>query len=277
MFLLAKLTWLRDELQLNAAAIKLLGIGNPSGLFLFGGLDPMLITDLNYQPTEKDILRNVALANTPHLVLTIAYYIWNSHLTVMLAASEYDKFAASTKDGGVSNEPFKKRGLRVSNPAKGTKQRATHFLTVPLKYWVWNTTFQAALHWLASQAIFFARVDVLDHWLEVTKFSISQVGYSVLGLLCFFTLSLLGFVAAVWTSVRRLKNDMPLAATCSGALSAACHPANSALRHHEQEVHWGVEVVDDMADAAERGEKEVGHCTFTSLAAAYPVAGRLYA
>lgn len=163
-FLLVKLAWLRDDLQLNAAAIQLLGIGNSSGLFLFGGLDPTSATSNNYQPTDNDILRDVALANTPHLVLTMAYYIWNSHLTVMLAANEYDRYAAPPEGEVPPNKPCKKRGLRVSNPIKGTKQRATHFLTVPLRHWVWNTILQATLHWLALQAIFFARVDVLDHW-----------------------------------------------------------------------------------------------------------------
>ncbi|KAH6642232.1 hypothetical protein C7974DRAFT_468641 [Boeremia exigua] len=273
-FLLAKMTWLKNDLQLNAAAIKLLGLGNPSGLFLFGGLDPTLIQANEYSPTEKDILRDVALANSPQLMLTIAYYIWNSHLTVMLAAQEYDRYAAPSESKVSAG---KKRGLRVSDPIEGTKQRATHFLTIPLKYWVWNTVFQATLHWLASQAIFFARVDVLDHWLEVTKFSISQVGYSILGLLCFFTVSLVGFLAALWTSLRRLENDMPLAATCSGALSAACHPTDPSLQHHKQEVHWGIELAEDMAEEAREDQKEVGRCTFTCLAATYPRAGQLYA
>lgn len=70
---------------------------------------------------------------------------------------------------------------------------------------------------------------------------------------------------------------MPLAATCSGALNAACHPANSSLWHHEQEVHWGVELGDNVADSTEGTKKDVDRCTFTSLAATYPTDGRLYA
>jgi hypothetical protein len=274
-FLLSKLSWMTHDLRLNAAAINFLGMGNPSGLFLLGGQDPNNPDD--YQQTTADILRHVILANLPQLGLTIAYYFWNSHLTVMLAAVEYNKYATSADDSNSSNNPQKSRGLRVSHPVKNTKQRATHFLTIPFKYWIWNYVLQTALHWLASQAIFFARVDVLDHWLEITKYSITQVGYSVLGMILVFAISLFAWLLMLYVSARRLDNRMPLAATCSGALSAACHPTDSSLRHHEKEVHWGVEVSESTAGAqAQEGDATLA-CTFTSLNAEYPATGQFYA
>lgn len=100
-------------------------MGNPSGLFLLGGQDPNDPDD--YQQTPIDILRHVFFANVPPLVLTIAYCLWNSHLTVMLAAVEYEEYATpitTTESGGITQA---KHGLRVSHPVKGTKQRSTHF------------------------------------------------------------------------------------------------------------------------------------------------------
>jgi hypothetical protein len=266
---------LDNNLRLNTAAIKLLGLGNPSGLFLLDGQDPNNPDD--YQQTTGDILRHVVLANLPQLGLTVAYYFWNSHLTVMLAAVEYNKYAAPTNGSRASKDSKAKHGLRVSHPVKGTKQSATHFLTVPFKYWIWNYVLQTALHWLASQAIFFARVDVLDHWLEVTKYSISQVGYSVLGMILVIAIASVAWFLTFWVSIRKLDNRMPLAATCSGALSAACHPKDPTLRHHEREVYWGVESIDGYADAQASSCEVTMICTFTSLDATYPEAGQFYA
>lgn len=280
-FLLVKLSWLRDDLQLNPAAIRLLGMGNPSGLFLFGVWagdgQPDVPSLANNQLTPWDILRNVALANTPQLAMTIAYYIWNSHLTVMIAAREYDVYAAPTERAEVKDGVKTKQSLRVTYPQEKTDQRASHFLTIPLNYWVWNTILWTALHWFASQAVFFARVDLLDHWLEIAPFSISQVGYSVLGIICFFALAAVVLFFAVGISVRRLENRMPLAATCSGALSAACHPRDPRIRHHEKKVHWGVEIDDDDATMLHEREGKMKRCTFTSLDAHYPDSEEFYA
>jgi hypothetical protein len=267
---------LNKTLKLNKAAIKLLGLGNPSGLFLLNGQDPNNPDD--YQQTSADILRHVVLANLPQLGLTIAYYFWNSHLTVMLAAVEYNKYSTRSDDPRASKKKKTKYGLRVSHPIKGTEQRATHFLTVPLKYWIWNFVLQTALHWLASQAIFFARVDLLDYWLEVSvKYSISQVGYSFLGMILVTAVAFVAWFLTLYVSLRRLDNWMPLAATCSGALSAACHPKDPNLRHHEKEVYWGVESNKGSVDAQKSTNEVTLTCTFTSLDATYPEADEFYA
>ncbi|KAF2659113.1 hypothetical protein K491DRAFT_591661 [Lophiostoma macrostomum CBS 122681] len=233
-------------------------MGSPSGLFLFG------VWSGGDELTPTKVLRNVALANTPQLAISVAFFFWNSHLTTMLAAHEYDQYT--------------KRGLRVTRPQEGSKQRGTRFLSIPFRYWAPNTAIWVLLHYFASQAIFFARVDVLDHWLEPTQWSISQVGYSVLGLVCFVVLALAAFAFGIAIGLRRLANRMPLAATCSGALSAACHPKDLSVRHHEREVHWGVEVVNGEEIMHEdKGGRMVAHCTFTSGDAFYPEVDRLYA
>jgi hypothetical protein len=284
-------------------AIRRLGIGNPSGLFLFGVWNGEVQTNesmsLGEQPTKWAVLRNIVIANSPQLALSLAYYIWNSHLTVMIAAREYTVYAAPSPESdeieeddqtqeveGVSgsdeileSDPLKpKYSLRVSVPLEGTDQRSTHFLMIPLKYWVPINMLWTLLHWLASQAIFFARVDLLSHWLTITEFSISQVGYSVLGMICFLAASVLVFLTGVGISLQHISNQMPLAATCSAALSAACHPKDPSLRHHEKKVHWGVEIYagEEMPDVQEPGEK-LERCTFTCLAARYPIPDRFYA
>lgn len=259
-------------MELTSTAIKQLGVGNPSGLFLFGEWSSE--TEL----TPWNLLGKVALANTPQLAVSVAYYLWNGHLIAMVAALEYDVYSAppQDKDGVIS--PASKHSLRVTNPDKTSKQKPSHLLTLPFKYWILNTTLWTALHYFASQAVFFARVDVLDHWLQTTKYSISQVGYSILGLLCFFACAFVVLIYALCMGLMRLPNRMPLAATCSGALSAACHPQDAGMRHHEEEVHWGVEVTadDELIDVEDDGEK-IRRCTFTSGSAYYPTENRFYA
>lgn len=194
----------------------------------------------------------------------------------MIAAREYDRYAAPVRTNHREFDPPSKRGLRVTSPQKNTEQQSTRFLIIPLKYWIANIVLWTLLHYLASQAVFFAHVDVLDHWLENTSWSISQVGYSVLGLIYFLTCAFVVFCYAAWISLRRLPNRMPLAATCSGALSAACHPHNPKLGHHEERVHWGVEVVDSKAEPGEEHTEGLPRCTFTSEEAYYPEADQFY-
>ncbi|KAF1845091.1 uncharacterized protein K460DRAFT_394825 [Cucurbitaria berberidis CBS 394.84] len=277
LFLFIKLRWLRDELKLNTGAIKQLGIGNPSGLFLFGewsNWDPARVVP----QTRWGVMRNVIQANTPQLALSMAYYLWNSHMTVMIAAYEYDMYAATTKGADGIPLPTDRRSLYVTNPQVGTDQKATPFLVVPFKYWIANSVLWSVLHWLASQAVFFVRVDMLNHWKQVSLFSVSQVGYSIMGFLCSFAVSFIVFGFAMWIGAKKFRNRMPLAATCSGALSAACHPKDPSLKHYEKKVHWGIETEEvQYEEETDSGERRLLRCTFTSLDACYPYSDRLYA
>lgn len=275
-FLLSKYSWLKDDLSLDSTAIRNLGLGNPSGLFLFGVWNGDLQTNdsipINRDPSSSTILRNIVASNTPQLALAFAYYIWNSQALVMITAKEYDSFAASPDGVDTTHYQQPKRSLRMTYAREGTEQRNSHFFTIPLRYWIPMTALWTLLQWLASQTIFFARLDLLSHWLKITEFSISQVGYSVLGMICFFVVSLVVFLWGAVLSCKNIDNRMPLAATCSAALSAACHPRHTSLKHFEKKIHWGVE---------RQGEGSLSsglqRCTFTSLDARYPTFDEIYA
>lgn len=68
---------------------------------------------------------------------------------------------------------------------------------------------------------------------------------------------------------------MPLASTCSAAISASCHqPLPDDEHAYMFPVQWGVVSVDDR-DGQDVG---VGHCCFTTARdVEAPVAGRMYA
>ena len=83
------------------------------------------------------------------------------------------------------------------------------------------------------------------------------------------TIGLILVSALVLTGLRKFPSGMPLASTCSAAISAACHPP---LPEDEEAymfpVQWGV---------VGRDAEGVEHCSFTTARdVAAPVAGCLY-
>ena len=81
----------------------------------FGTVDTNAVLDIS-----PNLLPMVLLANTPQLLLTFLYFLYNSMYTCMLAASEWSQFAVHRK------------GLRVSSPDKD--QRSTYWLQLPWLY-----------------------------------------------------------------------------------------------------------------------------------------------
>ena len=218
-----------------------LGMGNPSGLFLFGELSA---------PNQQS---SMVLANLPQLLLSYVYFTYTKHLTCMIAAQEYNQFAKS------------KKGLRVSQPVDNTKQQSTYLLGMPLAYAVPFFAFQTAPHYLASQAVFLAKVDIVDHVGNpdnVFSLSLNQVGYSVMGMISFAIVAFLGACTALCLGLKRLPGEMPLAASCSAAISAACHPTTDKPIDIE-EIGWGVDGGD--------------HCSLTSEPTEKPIQGTKYA
>jgi hypothetical protein len=54
--------------------------------------------------------------------------------------------------------------------------------------------------------------------------TVSVGGYSAIALMLLLLMSTLAVVMAVLTGFRKYHHDMPIAGSCSAAISAACHP-----------------------------------------------------
>lgn len=132
----------------------------------------------------------------------------------------------------------------------------------------------AALHWLVSQSIFFVRLTV---YATATREggpgisdSVTTCGYSVIALLCTLILGSVALLAPIVLGFRRVRQDIPVGATNSAVVSAACH------RPHGDEdaalcaVTWGCPKVQ------EKPGSDVGHCCFTSLEVHSPIEGAEY-
>jgi hypothetical protein len=189
------------------------------------------------------------LANLPQLLVSFCYFTENLVCTSMAGSEEWQHFATSRKS------------LRVTKPTG--KQRSTYFLQLPHRWSLPLTGIGGALHWLVSQAFFLIRVDNVDG-----GDSTSACGVSLLSLLVliFVFWGLLFTICAV--GHRMLPIKAPLVASCSLAISAACHPTHDEFNVHLAKVQWGVidnEVVHGF-----------GHCSLSSRPVTESEEGKTY-
>lgn len=185
----------------------------------------------------------VLLANTPQLIVSVAYFVYNNLLTRMLLVAEHNGYATHRKP------------LRVSWP-KG-QQRSTYYLSLPYKFSLSLIAFCGLLHWLISQSIFYVQVVPFDifrrfpHGLKAT----STCGYSPVAIIFTIIVGGLMLLAGPVLGMRRLTSRMPLASNCSAAISAACHPPADDKDAALKPVKWG-EI--PTASSLERTSTEAG-------------------
>ena len=173
----------------------------------------------------------IVLANCPQLIFSFLYLMLSAVFTTMLVAREWSQYSSHRK------------ALRVSVPTG--MQRSTFFLSIPYKYGVPLMAVSTLLQWLVSQAMFLVRTTGHDHdgfthpaWDE------SKVGFSHMGVVLAFVLFV--FLVVVFLVLGLLKKypageqAMPLASTCSAAISAACHRPKEDEDAHLLPVQWGV-------------------------------------
>ena len=163
---------------------------------------------------ELSTLANVLIVNTPQLCLSFVYFFVNGLLTSMLLSIEYSDYATARK------------GLRVSNPEG--HQRSTYYLQLPYRYAVTLIALSALLHWLFSQSIFLVLITEYDIFGNVlpqsTHGDLTRYGCSGIALVFTVILSGLMIVILLVICARKHHPKMPIVASCSFAISAACHP-----------------------------------------------------
>lgn len=218
---------------------------------------------------QLNMLETIVLANIPQLFITITYYCYNSVLTSMLASAEYTSY-------GVTRKP-----LRVTWPVKDSQQRSTYWLSVPYQYGIPFQITYMILHWLVSQSVYYIQIipyNMLEHPDYARK--ASSIILSPLPMFLALLVVTVMLCALVALAFRRFKSVMPLAGTCSAAISAACHPpkdeADIAVLGP---VTWGETAVPSawLMDHFDREVERKGHCSFTSLDTEKPGLTKLYA
>ena len=210
--------------------------------------DSMLDWDLE---GSSGLHLNALVANLPQVVLSFLFLLYNGLFTSMLLADEWNGYARERKP------------LRVTDP-KGS-QRSTYRLQLPYKYGVPLLAVSATLHWLVSQSLFLVNMRGYMSKGQVLKLTISTLGYSCIAII---TVILLGAVILLLELLHGFKvhRGMPLAGSCSAAISAACHRPEEDVDAATKPVMWGVV----------SSKNGVGHCCFTSFEVSQPVPGELY-
>lgn len=177
----------------------------------FGSVSSSTVLKLCENPGDcSRIIPIVLLANTPQVIASLAYFFYNNTLTIMLLTAEFNNYAT------------KRKPLRVSWP-KGL-QRSTYYLSLPYRYSIPLLINHVILHWLVSQSLFFVEIILFDTDENQTSEKLIACGHSPIAII--FTMILCTSMLLVLLSLRysRFKSNMPLAGSCSEAISAACHP-----------------------------------------------------
>lgn len=232
----------------------------------------------------------------PQLAVSISYYYYNTVLTAMLMASEYDGYAvAGTCDAAMLEKPkmAPRKSLRVSGTPKGA-QRSTYWLSLPYRYSIPLLVTYAVLHWLVSQSIFYVRVTLYNAAQEhVSDADINACGWSPMALILSLAVGGLMVLTLLFLGLRRFRSYIPLAGSCSAAISAACHRPSDDSTAAIEAITWGevsgspIErtalVSSGVAVGGHRTNQNtghrtrpLGHCSFTSYVVTQPSLNRLY-
>ncbi|CAH0003645.1 unnamed protein product [Clonostachys byssicola] len=218
-------------------------------------------------PTKGDIavIATVLVVNLPQVLLSILYIVLNGLFTTMAAGGEWSNF------GHKNHQP-----LRVSFP-KGA-QRSSFFLQLPYQYGIPMLVLSVLMHWLTSQSIFLSQI---NEWytyqykdfktLDASEWKVPYTtgAYSPVAIAATCLIIVIIFSGAVVLGMRPLKPGIPVAGSCSLAISAACHTPEGTSELLP--LRWGVVTTSDS------GHGGVGHCSFSNNRVELPQAGNLYA
>lgn len=243
----------RDHRSIALNDLIAQGLGNPDPQELLSG-----------QGAPMTLLTSILLANVFQLFFSGLYYLYNGVISCMVVADEWAKYSTHRK------------ALRVSYPVGA--QRSSYFLSLPYKYGIPLLATSSLLQWLISQSVFLIRTMNFDPTQTNTIANESdRVGFSPIGIIASFVLTLLMFVVLMLLSFVMIfpngESSMPMTSTCSAAISAACHRPPADYDAWQLPVQWGV-IPKEEGDA----KLMIGHCSFTtSHDVMTPIEGNVYA
>ena len=214
--------------------------------------------------TSSPILTTFLLANIPQIILSYLYLALNNIMTTMLAMAEWTSYASDDA-----------KGLRVSKPAKDSEQRSTYLLSLPFPWAFPSIVLFMLVHWLFSQMLFLASIEVYDvNGNPRPERSLTTQYFSPLAMLIAVPLVSVVLLLVIGLAVfKKYPAGATLAGCCSASISAACQPGMR--QEHDQalsltKLRWGVIDVP-------RSSGGVGHATFSDGAVGRLLKGAAYA
>lgn len=224
---------------------------------------------------------NMFAGSLPHIVVAMAYFLLNAHLTQIVQLQEWL---------GLEK---RRQALRVTTPEPNSEQTSTYWLSLPYRYSIPQILSSMMLSWLASQTVFFTRFKLYDEDgnlydrpvsnmpFEEIRYPSSSfrngewglyfVGYSLQGVVYSVLFGILIFVVSLAIGLRKRVSGLPLGPSNSLVLAAACHPPENDRYAARNQIQWGV------VNSRTRARGEPYHCTISSRKVETPVEGRFYA
>lgn len=202
---------------------------------------------------------NVVLANTPQLIVSLVYLLYNDLFTRMHIATQWSKYAEKKQRPRL----LAPAGDDITSTSKAT-DRSQYILSLPLRISLPLLVMMTILHWLISQSIFLALVGIKDY--SVGSNLPVDLGYPILGLawspfaivlsLIVGGLLILGIFA--YALMVKLGKGAPAIRTCSVAISAACHPPSWDVDVAQLPISYGVVPFSESSD--DEGSKTAHVC-----------------
>ncbi|KAL9619368.1 MAG: hypothetical protein Q9160_006048 [Pyrenula sp. 1 TL-2023] len=206
---------------------------------------------------SQTLLAAAIIANSPQVLFSILYFMYNDLFTNMATAAEWAQFATLQK------------ALRVSKPKRG--QRSTYWLQLPWKYRIPLLALSMLLHFVVSRSLYVVRIDVFgwDGKRQPDR-DITACGYSPLATLFVIFVVVFALIAMLVVGRRKISPGMPVCGTNSLAIAAACHYSdNGDMEVSRKPLLWGV---------TRAAMKDIpGHCSFSDGDVGKPVDGMAYA
>ena len=234
-----------------SAAISLSQIRDEDGPFSVG---------LGTLPGMNDVSMGLSrtgsllLANVPQFICSLIFLGFNYILTSFCLGREWMSYSQYRKP------------LRVTEPTDG--QRSSYFLHLPYRFSIPLFLVSGLISWLASQILFPVEVQVIGN--TTPQFgpapSIITCGYSPGTLVIATIFGVVLALAVFLLGLMRFPDTMPLAATNSAAISAACHPPPEDKNCAYRPIMWGVVSQDE----------EIGHCSFSAGPVEALIPGKTY-
>ncbi|RAH70543.1 uncharacterized protein BO66DRAFT_450920 [Aspergillus aculeatinus CBS 121060] len=223
----------------------------------------------------SSLISNVLIANMPQLIFSFLYFAFNALITTMTLAAEWSGYAQQRK------------GLRVSqNPQR--EQRTNYFLSIPYRYSIPLLITSTLLHWLISQSLFMIGIEAFgSDGLRAAASDFITCGWSPAGMVGSIVVGLVMVLGVFCLGRRRFESAMPVASSCSLAITAACHPSfdpniDDESRTRYDGANWDSELEEEDRSLARVKwgavpvNGPIGHCTFTDGDVEMPRQGELY-
>jgi hypothetical protein len=172
--------------------------------------------------------------------------------------------------------------LQVSLPRH--EWQSTYFLALPYCVGVPLMLVSLALNFLLEESVFFAAITITGWDVIATKTDVVSLRVSLEPMLAVMITALCLCLGTIILGLKcKLKGDgfMPLAASCSLAIAAACHAPSDDTGAHLTTMIWVDIPYESVAAEGEdtnctTSPETTVHCSFTSREVLPVLAGRIY-